>query len=68
MPSEKVIDHIVALVTERFRKAERPVVLVDACASRFGVGPLVRHMVEACGIRAFTSGFRSMGEADSSTE
>lgn len=55
MPSEEVCQHVVDLITQRFADAKRPCVLVDACAARFGVGKLVRHLVETCGIRGFTS-------------
>lgn len=39
---EDVIDRIVAL----YEKSEDPVVLVDACASRFGMENVVRKLVE----------------------
>ncbi|KAL1411686.1 hypothetical protein Q8F55_002652 [Vanrija albida] len=57
---DSVTEHVVALITRLYAKAQRPVVLVDACAARFGMGPVIRHLVEACGIRFFTT---PMGKA-----
>lgn len=54
-PSEVVTAHVVQLITQLYEKAKRPAVLVDACAARFGVGGLVRELVEKCQIRFFTS-------------
>lgn len=64
MPSEEVLEHVVELITQRFAKAQRPCVLVDACAARFGMGPMVRHLVESCGIRGFTSKLKQFTNAD----
>ena len=50
-----MVEHVVAEITERYVKAERPVVLVDACAGRFGMAGEVRKLVESCGIRFFES-------------
>jgi pyruvate decarboxylase len=54
-PSEVVTEHVVNLITQKYAQAKKPMVLVDACAARFGVGRLVRELVEKCGIRFFTS-------------
>lgn len=43
-----------------FAVASHPVVLVDACCGRFGMQPVVRKLVESCGIRFFTT---PMGKA-----
>ncbi|ORX33900.1 Thiamin diphosphate-binding protein [Kockovaella imperatae] len=51
--ADKVTEHVVQEITARFVKAERPVVLVDACAGRFGMAGEVRKLVESCGIRFF---------------
>jgi pyruvate decarboxylase len=42
-------------ITERFSKAEKPIVIVDACAGRFGMASTVRELVETCNIRFFES-------------
>jgi pyruvate decarboxylase len=46
---------VVNLITQKYAQAKKPMVLVDACAARFGVGRLVRELVEKCGIRFFTT-------------
>jgi len=43
-----------------FAAASHPVVLVDACCGRFGMQPVVRKLVESCGIRFLTT---PMGKA-----
>lgn len=50
-----VTEHVVKLIAKHYETAKRPIVLVDACAARFGMGPIIRHLVETCGIRFFTS-------------
>jgi pyruvate decarboxylase len=42
-------------ITTRFEKAKKPIVLVDACAGRFGMASTVRKLVESCSIRFFES-------------
>lgn len=54
-PSEEVSAYVVEQITDRFEKAKKPVVLVDACAGRFGMAGEVRKLVEGCGIRFFES-------------
>ncbi|BEJ14932.1 hypothetical protein CspHIS471_0406990 [Cutaneotrichosporon sp. HIS471] len=54
-PPELVTSHVVDVITNKYAAAKRPSVLVDACAARFGVGDLVRELVESCGIRFFTT-------------
>jgi pyruvate decarboxylase len=48
-PLQDVSDYIVGEIVQRFQKAERPIVLIDACAGRFGMA------VETCKIRYFDS-------------
>lgn len=43
-----------------YAAASHPVLLVDACCGRFGMAGVVRKLVEACGIRFFTT---PMGKA-----
>lgn len=52
---DDVTKHVVADITKRFADAKRPIVLVDACAGRFGMAKTVRKLVEAAGIRFFES-------------
>ncbi|TXT07242.1 hypothetical protein VHUM_03412 [Vanrija humicola] len=52
---DEVTEHVVKIITRLYEGAQRPIVLVDACAARFGMGPIIRHLVEACGIRFFTT-------------
>ncbi|BEI99613.1 hypothetical protein CcaverHIS631_0406560 [Cutaneotrichosporon cavernicola] len=54
-PPELVTSHVVDVITKKYAAAKRPTVLVDACAARFGVGDLVRELVESCGLRFFTT-------------
>ncbi|KAK4685979.1 pyruvate decarboxylase, partial [Tremellales sp. Uapishka_1] len=51
--SDEVCEHIVEEVTAMFVKAKRPIVIVDACAGRFGMAGEVRKLVESCNIRFF---------------
>ncbi|KAK1921586.1 thiamine diphosphate-binding protein [Papiliotrema laurentii] len=52
-PSDDVTQHVVEEITERFAKASKPIVLIDACAGRFGMATTVRKLVEGAGIRFF---------------
>jgi pyruvate decarboxylase len=54
-PSDEVTAHVVGEITKRFAEAERPIVVIDACAGRFGMAGTVRKLVEGCGIRFFES-------------
>lgn len=54
-PSDDVTQHVVEEITERFAKASKPIVLIDACAGRFGMATTVRKLVEGAGIRFFES-------------
>jgi hypothetical protein len=58
--SDKVTEHVVEEITERYVNAKKPIVLVDACAGRFGVAGEVRKLVEGCGIRFFESKLSSI--------
>ncbi|WWD21511.1 hypothetical protein CI109_105997 [Kwoniella shandongensis] len=51
--SDEVTAHVVEEITARFQAAKTPVVLVDACAGRFGMAGEVRKLVEGSGIRVF---------------
>ncbi|WVR04642.1 hypothetical protein IAU60_001653 [Kwoniella sp. DSM 27419] len=52
-PSDDVTAHVVSEIAQRFKAAKKPIVLVDACAGRFGMAGEVRKLVEGCGIRFF---------------
>ncbi|WVQ83245.1 hypothetical protein IAT38_005384 [Cryptococcus sp. DSM 104549] len=52
-PSDEVTAHVVQEIADRFKAAKKPIVLVDACAGRFGMAGEVRKLVEQCGIRFF---------------
>nr|XP_018265449.1 pyruvate decarboxylase [Kwoniella dejecticola CBS 10117]OBR87607.1 pyruvate decarboxylase [Kwoniella dejecticola CBS 10117] len=52
-PSDEVTAHVVEEIAQRFKQAKKPVILVDACAGRFGMAGEVRKLVEGCGIRFF---------------
>jgi pyruvate decarboxylase len=51
-PPDAVTDHV---VTDRFAKAQKPIVIVDLCAARFGMTDEVRRLVEQSHIRFFAS-------------
>lgn len=48
---EFVVDEIARL----WSKAKEPIVLIDACAIRYGVGHLVRDLIKATGVRFYTT-------------
>lgn len=48
-------ESVVEEITERFAKAKKPIIIVDACAGRFGMAGEVRKLVEKCQIRFFES-------------
>jgi pyruvate decarboxylase len=54
-PRNEVTDHVVEAITARFANAEKPIVIVDACAGRFGMAGEVRKLVEGAGVRFFES-------------
>jgi pyruvate decarboxylase len=56
-PSDDITEHVVGEITKRFSAAQRPIVIVDACAGRFGMASTVRKLVEGCGVRFFESKF-----------
>ncbi|GFZ49727.1 pyruvate decarboxylase [Saitozyma sp. JCM 24511] len=45
-PPDAVTDHVVREITDRFAKAQKPIVIVDLCAARFGMTDEVRRLVE----------------------
>lgn len=53
--SEDVTHTVVAEITKRFAEAKNPIMLVDACAARFGVAPHLKKLVDECGIRYFST-------------
>ena len=55
VPMEEVTQHVVEEITARYAKAQKPIVIVDACAGRFGMAGEVRKLVEGCGVRFFES-------------
>jgi pyruvate decarboxylase len=54
-PLQDVSDHVVGEIVQRFQKADRPIVLIDACAGRFGMAGEVGKLVEICKIPYFDS-------------
>ena len=46
---------LVAEINQRYLAAQRPILLVDACAARFGMRGVIRQLVEVCGIKNFDS-------------
>jgi pyruvate decarboxylase len=52
---QDVSEYVVGEIVQWFQKAERPIVLIDACAGRFGMAGEVRKLVETCKIRYFDS-------------
>lgn len=54
-PPDAVTDHVVREITDRFAKAQKPIVIVDLCAARFGMTDEVRRLVEQSHIRFFAS-------------
>ncbi|GAA5929418.1 hypothetical protein JCM3775_002336 [Rhodotorula graminis] len=63
MPNGKMLKHetqdrldfVVSEIERLWETAKDPIVLVDACAIRFGVGHLVEELVKATGVRWYTS-------------
>lgn len=49
------LDFVVSEIERLWETAKDPIVLVDACAIRFGVGHLVEELVRATGVRWYTS-------------
>jgi pyruvate decarboxylase len=54
-PSDDVTAYVVDEIAARFEKAQKPIVLIDACAGRFGMAGEVRKLVEGCQVRFFES-------------
>jgi pyruvate decarboxylase len=54
-PLQDVSDYVVGEIVQRFQKADRPIVLIDACAGRFGMAGEVGKLVEICKIPYFDS-------------
>ena len=52
---EKVEKHIIAKICDMYSKATKPIILIDACAIRYGVQDLCKQLVEKTGMPFFTS-------------
>lgn len=48
-------DFVVKEITRLYDNAKEPIILIDACAIRYGVGHLARDLVQATGCRFYTS-------------
>ncbi|GAA98499.1 uncharacterized protein L969DRAFT_76081 [Mixia osmundae IAM 14324] len=53
--SEKMEDFVVNEIGKLFKASQRPIVLIDACAVRFGVQDLAKQLIEATDITFFTT-------------
>jgi pyruvate decarboxylase len=51
--NKEVLDHVVQEIAKKFEKSEKPVIIVDICADRFGCGQGIRELVEKTGVRFF---------------
>ncbi|GAA5890823.1 hypothetical protein JCM6882_008826 [Rhodosporidiobolus microsporus] len=49
------LDFVVAEIEQLWEEAEDPIIIVDACAIRYGVGHLVKDLVKATGVRWYTT-------------
>ncbi|EIW71256.1 hypothetical protein TREMEDRAFT_71102 [Tremella mesenterica DSM 1558] len=54
-PSDDVTTFVVDEITKMYAQAKKPIVLVDACCGRFGMAGEVRKLVEATGLRFFST-------------
>ena len=52
---EKVEKLIIKRICERYEKAKKPIVLVDACCIRYGVQKETQELIEKTGMTYFTS-------------
>ncbi|GAA5839647.1 hypothetical protein JCM11251_003568 [Rhodosporidiobolus azoricus] len=49
------LDYVVAEIEQLWEEAQDPIIIVDACAIRYGAGHLVRELVKATGVRWYTT-------------
>ncbi|GAA6014248.1 hypothetical protein JCM10207_006146 [Rhodosporidiobolus poonsookiae] len=49
------LDFVVGEIERLWEKAKNPIVLIDACTIRFGVGHLVRDLIKATGVKFYTT-------------
>lgn len=50
-----MIDFVVKNIVDLFKSAERPIILIDACAVRYGVQKLSQELIETAGVPFFTT-------------
>ncbi|BGP38108.1 hypothetical protein JCM10449v2_002035 [Rhodotorula kratochvilovae] len=61
------LDFVVSEIERLWESAKDPIIIVDACAIRYGVGHLVEELVKATGVRWYTSPMgRTVMDEDSS--
>jgi len=53
--NKDLTDFVVKQIVELYKNAEKPVILIDACAVRYGVQDLCKQLVEATNMPFFTS-------------
>lgn len=52
---KKRLEFVVSEIARLWQNAKEPIVLIDACAIRYGVGHLVRDLIQATGVKFFTT-------------
>ncbi|BGP14737.1 hypothetical protein JCM10213v2_002688 [Rhodosporidiobolus nylandii] len=52
---QKRLEFVVKEITRLWDDAKEPIILIDACAIRYGVGHLVRDLVKATGVKFYTT-------------
>jgi len=57
---DELLSHVVERITARFKASKKPIVIIDACAERFGCADELRKLVEGSGVRFFET---PMGKA-----
>mgnify|MGYP003876100801 CR=1 FL=1 len=53
--TQERLDFVVSEIERLWDVAEDPILIIDACAIRFGAGHLVEELVKATGVRWYTS-------------
>ncbi|KAJ9093779.1 hypothetical protein QFC19_008222 [Naganishia cerealis] len=53
LETNPILSRVINDITERFKRAKKPIAIIDICADRFGCGPGLRELVEKSGIRFF---------------
>lgn len=51
----KRLDFVVSEVARLWHQAKEPIILIDACAIRYGVGHLVQDLIKATGVKFYTT-------------